>query len=121
MKIKLIPGAFAVCRLNELPVPGAANDFWFAARTDEEISLVCRQERVPPDAAAVEHDWRALRIEGVLDFSLTGILAGITALLAARQIALFAISTYNTDYILVKSPQLDAALAALKEGGWEIA
>lgn len=119
MKIKLIPGTFAVCRLNELPALNPADDFWFAAQTDEEISLVCRPERVPADAAA-EHDWRALRIEGVLDFSLVGVLAGVTALLAARQISVFVISTFNTDYILVKSPQLTAALAALSEGGWTI-
>ena len=71
-------------------------------KTDEEKSLVCLTEDVPDNTIEREDGWKAFRIEGILDFSLIGILSQISALLAENEIGIFAISTYNTDYILVK-------------------
>ena len=92
-----------------------------AARTDEECSLVCPTDCAPARALTRDDGWRALRIQGVLDFSLVGILAQIAGTLADRGIALFAVSTYNTDYILVRAAQLEAAVAALRGAGHEVA
>lgn len=120
MELKRIDGDFSVCKVRSLRPEELSGDFCFFARTDEELSLVCRPEKVPADALAREDGWKAFRIQGVLDFSLIGILAPIAALLAERRIGIFAVSTYNTDYILVKSAQYEQALAALAEAGYTI-
>ena len=86
MEIKVIEGAFSVCRLKELGQAVIEDDLYFLGRTDEEISLVCRTESVPQDTAAREDGWRAFRIQGELDFSLIGLLAGISAVLAENRI-----------------------------------
>lgn len=120
MKLKLLDPHFTVCKV---PDPGAINwnaPFCFAARTDEECSLVCPEEYAPASAEAREDGWRAMRIEGVLDFSLVGILASVSNTLATQKIPLFAVSTYNTDYVLVKQEHLDNAINALKTDGWTL-
>ena len=81
---------------------------------------MCPEPYAPQDALAREDGWRALRIEGTLDFTLVGILAGIAALLAERHIPIFVVSTYDTDYLLVKKENLSAALDALQTGGYEV-
>lgn len=120
MVLKVLAGEFSVCRLKEMPAVEMLGDFCFLGKTDEEISLVCPLEAVPADVPVREDGWRAFRIEGVLDFSLIGILAQISAVLAAAKIGIFAVSTYNTDYILTKAEDFDAALAALAKDGYEI-
>ena len=92
----------------------------YIAKTDEELSLVCRTEDTPTRATACEHGWKGFRIEGVLDFSLTGILSKLSSLLAENKIGIFAVSTYNTDYILVKAPEYEHALAVLREAGYTV-
>lgn len=118
MTIEVLDGTFSVCKVPDFS--GATMDSGFCAlvRTDEENSLVCETCRVPENAAAREDGWRAFRIAGVLDFSLIGILAKIASLLAEAGISIFAVSTYNTDYILTKD--MERALAALKAAGYEI-
>ena len=81
----------------------------------------CPTASVPVDTAAREDGWRGFRIEGVLDFSLTGILAKLSGILAENGIGIFAVSTYNTDYILVKAENLDRSLSVLESAGYEIA
>ena len=120
MELKVIDGLFSVCRARALRPEDLEGDFLFIGKTDEELSLVCRPERVPADAPAREDGWRALRIQGVLGFSLVGILAPIADLLARAKVGIFAVSTYNTDYILVKQAQLDTAIAALRDGGFTV-
>ena len=92
----------------------------FFARTDEEISLVCETAHVPENTTAREDGWRAMRVVGELDFSLVGILARISDVLAREKIGIFAVSTYNTDYILTKETQFEDALAALARAGYEV-
>ena len=119
MKLKLLPDALTVCKLASLSEADLTKPFYFLAKTDEELSLVCATGDVPARTTAREDGWRGLRVEGVLDFSLVGILARLSSALAAEGISLFAVSTFNTDYLLVKADQLDGAVRALARAGYE--
>ena len=119
MTLKAIPGLFSVCSLAGMEGVSFSDDFWFLSRTDEELSLVCRSQAVPAGAAKVESGWRMFRVEGVWDFSLTGILSHLSSALAEAQIGIFAVSTFNTDYILVKAADFDRAREALRRIGCE--
>ena len=119
MKLKTLPYDLTVCKLPSAAGIDLSADFFFLGKTDEEISLVCRTEQAPEGTAAREDGWRAFRIEGVLDFSLTGILSRLSAILAENGIGIFAVSTYNTDYILVKAENLGKAMKVLREAGYE--
>lgn len=113
MTIEKIPYPFSVCKVTDYSKVDFTDDFVFIGKTDEEHSLVCRTEKVPDNTLVQEDGWRGLRIGGVLDFSLIGILAKITSLLAANKISVFAVSTYNTDYIFVKNENYLKAIALL--------
>ena len=95
-------------------------EFYFVGKTGEEISLVCITENTPLNTLKREDGWKAFRIQGVLDFSLIGILSKISTILAENKIGIFVVSTYNTDYILVKKENFDRALGLLKEKGYVI-
>ena len=120
MQLKILPGGLSVCRLPSTDGIDLSAGFYFIGRTDEEISLVCRTECVPENTEKREDGWRAFRIEGTLDFSLVGILSKISGILAESGIGIFAVSTYNTDYIIVKAEQLDRAVRALETAGYGI-
>ncbi len=120
LKLKTLPFALTVCKPAFAEQIDPAMDFYFLGRTDEEISLVCRTEDTPAETLAREDGWRAFRIEGTLDFSLVGILSKLSAILAENGIGIFAVSTFNTDYILVKAENLDRALAALAAAGYGV-
>lgn len=119
MDIVILQGTFSVCKLDNLegitPAP-----FTFLSITDSEISYVCPTEHEPLNVQKAERGWSAMRIEGTLDFALVGILANITRILADAGISVFAISTYDTDYILIKSDCLTKAISALKGEGYNI-
>ena len=120
MTIQSFPYELSVCKISKLD-PALLNDaLCFVGKTDEELSLVCRTEHAPKDCIAREDGWKVFRIQGVLDFSLTGILARIAELLAAAGIGIFAVSTYNTDYILVKAENYRKALEHLRADGYII-
>ncbi|MCU0568473.1 MAG: ACT domain-containing protein [Oculatellaceae cyanobacterium Prado106] len=115
------PEILAVCRLEptqSLP-DWALQGFFSMTRSPTELSIVCVQTQVPSEIQA-ETDWRCLRVEGVLDFSLTGILAALATPLAEAGISIFALSTYDTDYLLVKQDQLTRAIETLKQAGFEV-
>lgn len=120
MTLKVLPDAFTVCKLADASAIDLNQDFCFLARTDEELSLVCRTENVPANTTDRDDGWRGFRIEGVLDFSLIGILSKLSAILAENGIGIFAVSTFNTDYILVKEENFERALTALAEEGYEV-
>ena len=120
MKLKCLEERFSICKLSEPHVEDLMGKMVFLAKTDEEVSLVCPTERVPEWAMTREDGWRAFRIVGVLDFSLIGILAKLSGVLAAGGIGIFAVSTFNTDYILVKAENLDRALSLLRESGYAV-
>lgn len=120
MEIKPIRQKLSVCRLADLSQVNLQAEYCFLGKTDEELSLVCGTDQVPENAVAREDGWLAFRIQGVLDFSLVGILSDISALLAREKIGIFAVSTYNTDYILTKEENFERALAALERAGYRI-
>ena len=119
MKLKVLPWDLTVCKTVSMEGIDLSAGFYFLGKTDEEVSLVCRTEDTPANTLAREDGWRGFRVAGVLDFSLTGILAKLSAVLAEQGIGIFAVSTYNTDYILVKKEDLGRALAALAAAGYE--
>ena len=121
MKLKQIPWTLTVCKLAGTEQISLSDDFYFIGRTDEEISLVCRTEHTPSGTLEREDGWRGFRIEGTLDFSLIGILSKLSSVLAENGIGIFAVSTYNTDYILVKEENFSRAMAVLAAAGYETA
>lgn len=116
----IFPEDYTVCQVPDFSQVHLDRPCSFTAYTGEEYSLVCRTSDVPIVTTAREDSWRLMKIDAVLDFSLIGILADISSLLAARGISIFAVSTFNTDYILVRSADLAAACTTLREGGAEI-
>lgn len=111
-------GQLAVVRLDpDALFPGWVNHaeatFWSITRTPEEISIICDQDSVPPSCERVERGWRALKLQGPLAFSMTGVIAGLTAALSAAGIPVLALSTFDTDYLLVKHEQLERAVEVL--------
>ena len=120
MTIERLQPDFTVCRLSTADGLNLNREFWFFARTDGELSLVCPSGEVPPQAALRDDGWRAFRVAGPLEFSMVGVLATISGALAAAGISLFAVSTYDTDYILVKRERFDDALAALADAGFTL-
>lgn len=117
MNLQIIPGVFAVCKIPDLSCVNVGDDFFFISRTDEELSFVCRAASVPVNSTHIESGWSMMRVSGVLDFSLTGILSNLSGILAEAKVGIFAVSTYNTDYILVKSENLARAAEALTAAG----
>lgn len=120
MKLKKLPYDLTVCKLQHISTADLNTEFYFIGRTDEEISLVCRTEDTPAETIVREDGWKGFRIEGVLDFSLIGILSRLSGILADHQIGIFAVSTYNTDYILVKEAHYDRAITVLAEAGYVV-
>lgn len=120
MELKKINISLSVCKVEDYSQVNLHEDFCFTGKTDEELSLVCPTDQVPDNTTERDDGWKAFRIQGVLDFSLIGILSKIAGILADQKIGIFAISTFNTDYILVKEENYDAALKALEAEGYEI-
>ena len=120
MELKVIPQTFSVCQVADYSQVDWSAPFCFPGKTDEENSLVCPSDAVPANVLKRDDGWRAFRIEGVLDFSLVGILARLSGLLAEHGIGLFAISTFNTDYILVKQADYRPVLALLESNGYQL-
>lgn len=122
MNLELLPEGFAVCRLDaQEPVPawaqrGAPASLCSLTRTPDELSILCPQAWVPAGVRC-ETGWRAFKVAGPLDFALVGILAELSGTLARANVSLFALSTFDTDYILVKAASLTAATAALRDAG----
>ena len=120
MEIKALADLFSVCKVEAVTQIDLSKDFCFVAKTDEELSLVCPTKDVPAVTSTRDDGWRGFRIQGTLDFSLIGILAKISAILAEQRIGIFAISTYNTDYIFVKEENFAKALKSLAEHGYKV-
>lgn len=120
MNLKRLPYDFTVCKLSDVSKIDLRADFYFIGRTDEEVSLVCKTEDTPSNTTDREDGWKCFRIEGILDFSLVGILSGISAVLAENKIGIFAVSTYNTDYVLVKKENYDKAMSVLSGAGYMV-
>lgn len=120
MEIKRLDNSFTVCKVQDYSLVSLEDEYCFIGKTDEENSLVCKSESVPDNVIEREDGWKAFRIQGVLDFFLIGILSKISTILAENGIGIFAVSTYNTDYILVKKENFDRALVLLEAEGYMI-
>jgi len=119
LKFRRLPASFAVCRLPAgAPVPEAASAGRFVSitRTDEELSIVCPSDQAPRNAKC-ESPWTCFKLEGPFAFSLTGVLASFLNPLAERGVPIFAISTFDTDYVLVKEEHAATALETLQAAG----
>ncbi len=120
--VSLLPQCSAVCRLDShsaVPAWATSGPFFCVARTAEELSIVCEEQRVPAGTQAAP-GWRALRLHGPIAFTETGVLASLVQPLAAAAVGIFVVSTYDTDYLLVQQEQLESALAALRRSGHEV-
>ncbi len=112
---------YAICRLNpDAPFPDwARGTFVSLSRTPDELSIVCQQDTVPSNVQH-EGDWRILQVEGPMDLSIVGVLASLTQPLAQAGLNLFAVSTFYTDYLLVKAEKYEAAKGALEQAGHNV-
>ena len=124
LKYRVLRERLAVCRMAaDAPVPGwaAGSGFYCATRTSDELSIVCPENRIDQSSGdvTVEGGWIAIKLEGPFPFSMTGVLSSFLQPLAEAQIPIFAISTFDTDYVLVKEENLPRALAALRAAGHE--
>lgn len=120
MELKKIKYDFSVCKVTDYSLVKSDSEYSFIGKTDEEKSLVCITEDVPANVTERDDGWKAFRIQGVLEFSLIGILSKISGILAENNIGIFAISTFNTDYVLTKKEDYQKALTALNSAGYKI-
>ena len=138
MDLEVIESEFSICKfgipatlselldaplnapLNDLLNSPGAGAYVFLQKTPDETSLVCESSRVPAGAIAVEAGWRAFRISGTLDFSLIGVLAKISGILAEIGVGIYVVSTYDTDYVFMKSADFQNGLRALSDNGYRI-
>ena len=120
MKLKVIDEEFSICKVMDYSGVNLDKPYVFTGATDEEKSLVCPISDVPENTIERNDGWKAFRIEGVLDFSLIGILSKISSCLAENGIGIFAISTFNTDYILTKTENFNKAQQSLAAQGYTI-
>ena len=118
--MKRIMDKLSVCKVTDISDIDLTADFCFIGKTDEELSLVCKTKDAPRNAVARDEGWRGFRIQGVLDFSLIGIISKLSGILAENKIGIFAVSTYNTDYILVKEENYERALSVLASKGYTV-
>ena len=118
--VKVIDGSFSVCKVSDYSLVNPEKPFCFIGTTPDEKSLVCRSSDVPENTIERDDGWSLFMIEGVLDFSLIGILSSISSILASASVGIFAISTFTTDYILVKNENREKAIKALVSGGFEV-
>ncbi|TCO70687.1 ACT domain-containing protein [Marinisporobacter balticus] len=122
LTMKLLKEKYGVCRLDKfdsIPPWAKDSDFFSITKTSDELSIVCAQPDIPDDIKC-EKDWRILKIQGPLDFSLIGILASISTILAQKGISIFAVSTYDTDYILIKDRDIYNAIEAFVDEKYEV-
>ena len=120
MELKKIDHKLTVCKITDVTSINLESDFYFIGKTDEELSLVCKTEDTPQNTVERDDGWRGFRIQGILDFSLIGILSKLSGILAEHKIGIFAVSTYNTDYILVKEENYERALSVLTSEGYTV-
>lgn len=120
MQLKRLEPRFSVCKLKNGENIPYEEEFVFTGKTDEELSLVCPENKVPDQFLEREDGWRGFRIEGILDFSMIGVIAKISKLLADHEVGIFVISTFHTDYVFVKEENWEKTITLLKTNGYGI-
>ena len=122
LRLEVLPETYAICRLGPeeaAPAWATGGAFLSLTRTPAELSIVCIQGSVP-EGVRCERGWRCLGVEGALDFSLTGILASLADPLAAAGVSIFAVSTFDTDYLLLREADLERGVDALRHAGHQV-
>jgi hypothetical protein len=122
LALSILVDTFAICRLGKdtaIPDWALTSPFVSITRTSDELSIVCPQSNVP-DGIKCERGWRCLKVEGTLDFALTGILVSLATPLAQAGIGIFVLSTYDTDYLMVKEIHLQQAVLVLSQAGHRV-
>ena len=122
LTLTFLPDRYTVCRLrgdDAVPDWAYSRGFVSITRTQEELSIVCRQDSVPPTVTC-QRDWRCLKVAGPLDFEKTGVLASLAGPLAGAGVSVFVVSTYDTDYLLVSEPQAARTAEVLTHTGHRI-
>jgi hypothetical protein len=123
LTIEILDGRYAVCRLDpdqDVPAWAWTGQLASVTRTDAELSIVCAEDAVPATVQRAERGWRALRVTGPLDFNAVGVMARLTAPLAEAGISILALATFDTDYLLIRQPDLERAIAALRLAGHHV-
>lgn len=120
MELEIIEDEFAICKINDLQEIDFSDEFCFVGKTDEELSLVCTLKYLPENYLECNKGWRGFRIQEKLEFNLIGIISKISSILSEAQIGIFAVSTYDTDYILIKKEHFQRALEILKIYGYGV-
>jgi len=120
MKLRCLSQDFTICQIDNAEKVDFSRDFVFVSRTPDEISLVCETACVPEGATAREDGWRAFVVDGVLDFDMVGVIAKISHVLAKAEISLFVVSTYNTDYVLLKADDFELGIEVLVQNGYKV-
>ena len=122
MQLTTLDDLYAIVRLDPdagVPEWVAGGPFWSVTRSESELSVVCREDDVPAGASA-ERGWIALRLAGPLDFTLTGVVASLCTPLAEARVPIFVLSTFETDYLLVREGDLARSIEALREAGHDV-
>lgn len=120
MILEALDQELSVCKVADYSMVDLDGGMVFIGSTGEERSLVCETRQVPSNATDRSDGWRALRVAGPLDFSLVGVLAGISAVLADAGVPVYVVSTFDTDYVLVRSGDLPDAISALEDAGYTV-
>ena len=118
MMLEFLEPEFSICKMDHPLSPIMDSGFLFYGRTDGEVSLVCPTADVPSDTLKRDDGWRAFRVSGTMDLSLIGVLSGITKVLADNSIGVFVISTFDTDYILVRKGNIERTIDVLSRAGY---
>jgi hypothetical protein len=120
MELEIIPSELTICKLSSTHNLPFDASFFFLGKTDQEVSLVCKTEDTPAETLDREDGWRGFRIKGILDFTQIGVLSSLSGILARNQVSIFVVSTYNTDYLLIKAEQFENAMHILTEAGYDV-
>ena len=118
--IKRMDYDFTICKVTDYSLVKRNTEYCFIGKTEDENSLVCFTRDVPQNVIKRDDGWKVFRIQGILDFSLIGILSGIAGILAKESISVFAVSTFNTDYMFVKNRNYEKTMEILKQNGYII-
>lgn len=122
LTLSILEGRFAICRLGasaEFPLSSLGGNFFSVTKTTDEISVVCA-EASAPEGVRCEKGWRCMKVEGPLEFSMTGVMASLAMPLAEAGVSIFSVSTFDTDYLMVKATELESALRALTAAGHSV-
>jgi uncharacterized protein len=122
LTLSILEGRFAICRLSaraEIPLQSLDKSFFSITRTPDELSIVCAEDSAPRGERC-ETGWQCLKVQGPLDFSITGVMASLAMPLAEAGISIFSVSTFDTDYLLVKEADIERAIRALSAAGHSV-